>query len=363
MKRSAELPESNTRLLEFLQDSRDAIWSVDTDLQLIHFNSSCTNMMEKFYGTTVMFQTNVLQMPDEKSSAEWEEYYNKALMGEYFCVEMKLMDNAEEYYYDICFNPVMINDNLEGVTVFARDITSRKKTERQLSYKVNELNTFMYRATHDLRSPLVSLMGLVHLAKEESGAEKPELSNYFEMIGKSVEKMDKLLVDLVSITNVSQGKLVVNKVDFEKMSADIIESLRHYPNFENITIRKIINENVIFYNDDKLLYSVLQNLIDNAIKYSRNEPGAKPQISIIVECGEQSAVINVIDNGVGIADKSKEKVFDMFYRASAKSAGTGLGLYIVKTAVEKMGGKISLTSVESEGTSVYITLPNFRNNS
>lgn len=355
-----EISDSKAKLLALLQNSSDPIWSVNKEFSVMDFNASCWGMMEKFYGTFISADMNVLRLSDNESFDEWQGHYNRALAGEYFSVEMKLMYKMEDYYYDVSFNPIIVNSQVEGVAVFARDITSRKQTERQLRYKVNELNTFMYKATHDLRSPLVSLMGLVHLAKGDVEHRNPELANYFDMIGKSVSKMDKLLIDLVSITNVSQGKLLVNKVDFRKMSSDIIDSLNHYPNFDKIRIRQKFNDEVPFYNDDKLLYSVMQNLIDNAIKYRKVSSTTESLISIIVECTEQSAVINIIDNGIGIEDRSQEKVFDMFYRAASISSGTGLGLYIVKTAVEKMGGKISLASKESEGTSIYITLPNLK---
>ncbi|MCW3104959.1 MAG: hypothetical protein JWO09_3399 [Bacteroidetes bacterium] len=355
-----EISDSKAKLLALLQNSSDPIWSVNRDLSVMDFNASCSAMLSKFYGSSISISMNVLELSDSHSLDEWQRHYIRALSGEYFSMEMKLMYKMEDHYYDVSFNPILINARVEGVAVFARDITSRKKAERQLRYKVNELNTFMYKATHDLRAPLVSLMGLVHLAKGEAEVNNPGLANYFDMIGKSVNKMDKLLIDLVSITNVSQGKLMVNKVDFAKMTDDIMDSLSHYPNFDKIRVRKKFNADVPFYNDDKLLYSVMQNLIDNAIKYRRVSGSVESVISVIVECSEQSAVINIIDNGIGIEGHSQEKVFDMFYRAATISSGTGLGLYIVKTAVEKMGGKISLASKESEGTSIYITLPNLK---
>jgi PAS domain S-box-containing protein len=357
-KAQREISDSKAKLLALLHNSSDAIWSVNRELKLSDFNTSCKYMMEKFYHSAVFSEMSVERMSDRDTWPEWEEQYQRALEGESFSKEMKLVDGPEYHYYDVSFNPVVVNQRVEGVAVFARDITARKKTEKQLSYKVNELNTFMYKATHDLRSPLVSLMGLVDLAKSEMAADAPELKKYFEMIGKSVSKMDKLLIDLVGITNVSQGKLQINKVDFGKMTTDIIDSLGHHPNFECISIRKVINDDIPFYSDDKLLYSVMQNLIDNAIKYRKTGSSTISTISIIIECSAQSTAINIIDNGIGIADNSQEKVFDMFYRAASISSGTGLGLYIVKTAVEKMNGKISLASKESEGTSVYITLPN-----
>jgi PAS domain S-box-containing protein len=356
-KAQREITDSKAKLVALIQNSSDPIWSVNKDLQLIDYNNSCIDVMQKYFGANVSFRMNALEMTSSSFTVEWKANYLRALTGEYFSEEISLSKGTEEQYFDVSFNPVIVNDSVEGVAVFARDITSRKKTEKQLGYKVNELNTFMYKATHDLRSPLVSLMGLTRLAKEEASEECEQLSQYFDMIGTSVLKMDQLLVDLVGITNVSQGQLQVKQVDFTKMVADITDSLRHYPDFGTISIRKVINESNAFYNDEKLLYSIMQNLIDNAIKYRKNSEEVKSTISIMVECSGNSASINIIDNGTGIEEAYCDKVFDMFYRASTTAPGTGLGLYIVKTAVEKMKGKISLASKTSEGTSVYITLP------
>jgi signal transduction histidine kinase len=183
---------------------------------------------------------------------------------------------------------------------------------------------------------------------------------YFDLIGKSVVKMDRLLIDLVSITNLAQGELQVGWIDFNKITQDIMLSLGHYPNFGTIRINNNMTTPFPFYGDESLLNSVMQNLIDNAVKYRKVDDHIQSFISIDITCDEKQVLIRIIDNGIGIAEKSLGKVFDMFYRGVSISHGTGLGLYIVKTAVEKMKGTISLQSIEGEGTSVYITLPNLK---
>ncbi len=234
-----------------------------------------------------------------------------------------------------------------------------EENEKKLEYKVNQLNTFMYKATHDLRSPLVSLMGLIEVAGSEA-VNNPVLKEYFEMIHKSTGNMEKLLLDLVSVTNLAQGKLTVNRIYFNEMIAAVLDSLNHYPDFNKIVISKNISEEAPFHNDDKLLHSILQNLIDNSVKYRKHNSAEPSEIKIVVETNRQSLIINVSDNGIGIPVKAQEKVFEMFYRATSAASGSGLGLHIVKTSVEKMGGKITLRSTETTGTSVYITLPNLQ---
>lgn len=355
VKAEDELHQQQQMLQGLMKNSIDPIWSVNKDLTLLDFNASCSYMTNYFYKKEVSAGMNALLMSDDESREEWKECYMRTLSGEYFSKEIKLRSRLEDHYYEVSFNPIILNDQVNGIAVFARDITAHKKIENQLSYKVNELNSFMYKATHDLRSPLVSLMGLVQLAEDET-TENITLKQYFDMIGKSVSKMDKLLVDLVSITNVSQGKLSLGRIDFNKMTGDIIESLSHYPNFNHISMTINIDEDIELYTDDKLLYSVMQNLIDNAIKYSK--PGGDSSVEIVVSSSENGVKISISDNGIGIPEMAREKVFDMFYRASTTASGTGLGLYIVKSAVVKMSGKISLSSSEAGGTQMQVTLPN-----
>ncbi|MCW3084706.1 MAG: arcB [Bacteroidetes bacterium] len=234
-----------------------------------------------------------------------------------------------------------------------------EENEKKLEYKVNQLNAFMYQASHDLRSPLVSLKGLIEVAENEVG-NNPVLKEYFRMIDKSTGNMEKLLLDLVSITNLAQGSLTSNRICFNEMIAGVLDSLKHYPDFNKIVISKDIHEDIPFYNDDKLLHSVLQNLIDNAVKYRKVDAARSSEIKITIETNRQSVIINISDNGIGIPAKAQEKVFEMFYRATSAASGSGLGLHIVKTSVEKMGGKITLRSSETGGTSVYVTLPNLQ---
>lgn len=231
------------------------------------------------------------------------------------------------------------------------------ENEQRLNKKVEELNSFMYKATHDLRSPLASVIGLVHIAESEAG--DPEaLRSYFKMIHKSMNSMEKLLLDLVSITYVSQSALKPEKIGFDAITGDILDALSHYPDFEKIVVSRNISEKAVFYSDRRLLYSVLQNLIDNAIKYRRMNDSIIPKLVITIESSIESVIINICDNGIGIPPKAHEKVFDMFYRATSVASGTGLGLYIVKGSVEKMKGRVLLKNLVSGGTSIYVTLPN-----
>lgn len=344
-----------------ISNSDSPIWSVNRQFKIMRFNEACRGMFKKFYDSNIDLKKNFLSFTDTLSKNEWRNNFQKALKGEIYSKEMIFMHAGEEFYFDITFNPIIVDAKVEGVAVFAKDVSSYRNTEKQLNYKVNELNAFVFKVTHDLRSPLASLKGLISLAKNELDNNSGNLSNYFDMIGRSTEKMDKILVDLLGITLVSNGQLQIAKIDFDKMISEIIDSLAHFPDFESIKIKTNVKQNQAFFSDERMLYSIMQNVIDNAVKYRRKELGRNSHIRINIECNDQSAVISIVDNGIGIPEGYQKKVFDMFYRAADTSFGTGLGLYIVKTSVEKMNGKISLTSKENNGTAIQIILPNLKN--
>ncbi len=349
------MDEVKYRLL--VENSSDSFWAIDENYKLTSFNNSFFESSKLFYGVSPFIGMSVMDFLNSNNKTNWLPLYNRVLKGEFFSEEIIEHTLGLQLCFDVSFNPITVNSVICGAAIFSKDITARKNIEQQLEYKVNELNTFVYKATHDLRSPLVSVIGLVQLVKQETALS--EIQNYIDMIGQSVQKMDHLLIDLVKIVNVSQGQLAKDKIDFVWIVDEVLDSLAFRPEFSKIIFRKHYNVDIDYYGDSGLMNSILQNIIDNAIKYKKKEDEPEPMIIIAIDVDASQVKIGITDNGIGIQEGLVEKVFDMFYRATSASDGTGLGLYIVKTAVEKMGGKINLSSVYDKGTSVSIVIPNF----
>lgn len=359
-KAETELLKYKARIDALLKNSSDAIWSIDKNFRLISFNNSFFESLKLFYDTSAFIGMPVLNHLNAKNKARWNEFYNDALKGEHFTAEIMETGLGQELCFEVSFNPIFIDSAITGVAVFSRDITARKSIEHQLEYKINELNTFIYKASHDLRSPLVSVIGLVELAKNEKNIY--DLTKYIEMIGSSVTKMDDLLIDLVKIVNVAQGKLNNDIIEFDWMIDEILKSLAYRPGFSDIIVRKHLNIDAPYFGDSALIYSILQNIIDNSIKYKKNDNIIEHIIIITIDVSSFQVKISITDNGIGIQEETIDKVFDMFYRGTSQATGTGLGLYIVKTSVEKMGGKITLSSIIGKGTTVNIVIPNSTSN-
>jgi signal transduction histidine kinase len=241
-----------------------------------------------------------------------------------------------------------------SITAIFTDITVLKKTERDLVYKNRELDTFVYKASHDLKAPLSSLMGLVDIARGE--LKETSAQQYLSLIERTVQKMDDVLQGLLEVTWIKQGALDPMEIHLQDLVQTILRSIEHAPGYDTVSFQMEIPDRYHVVSDVKMLNSILQNLIFNAVKYHREE-GETKWVAIKVVDFPRHARISIQDNGPGIPSSAQERLFDMFYRASNKSKGSGLGLYIVKTSIEKMGGTVVLKSEEGVGTEFVVELP------
>ncbi len=236
----------------------------------------------------------------------------------------------------------------------SEEINDHVKTAALLRQTNKELDTYVYKATHDLRGPLSSTLGVVNLMMEE--VKDPTSIKYTKLIKESTERLDSILLDLLEVSTVKHSTLKYSVINFNKMITDIYDSLKNRSG-TNIECNLELNSSEKFYSDTTILKSIFQNLIDNAIKYHKNGI-QKPFVSITVSSHKSGVNIVVADNGYGIQANVIDRIFDMFYRANEDSQGTGLGLYIVKTSIERLGGNIKVKSTENKGTTFTLFIPN-----
>ncbi|MDH5365820.1 MAG: PAS domain S-box protein [Cyclobacteriaceae bacterium] len=235
------------------------------------------------------------------------------------------------------------------------DITDRKKAVLELK-KVNfELDNFVYHASHDLRSPLSSMLGLLNIYKQETDAVVQEECIY--RIEKSVKRLDDFIGDLLSISRNDRVNDPYIPINF---LVEISESLNSYfsgINMKRIDIHVRVRQPIPFVSDLTRVRAILNNIIFNAIKYRDLE---KPLsiIQIDVEVNKKEALLRVEDNGLGIDKNKINKIFDMFYQAHEESKGSGLGLYIVKNVAEKLSGSIEVKTEKNKGSTFSVVLPN-----
>jgi signal transduction histidine kinase len=225
--------------------------------------------------------------------------------------------------------------------------------------KINkELDSFVYSVSHNLRAPLMSVLGLLDLAKNENQATNESLDQYFSMMESSIHKLDETVKEILDYSRNARQNIMVEQIDLRKIIDDHFDKMQFMPGSQDIERQINVKEQSPYYSDRYRLSVIVNNLVSNAIKYyDSNKDNPYIRISILVD--PVKAVVEFQDNGIGIAEEYLEKVFDMFFRGTEKNKGAGLGLYIVKEAVEKLKGKIDIKSRLGQGTTFTLELPNF----
>jgi signal transduction histidine kinase len=215
-----------------------------------------------------------------------------------------------------------------------------------------ELDTFFYRISHDLKGPIASMLGLSSLAKKDIQEEPAR--TYLEKQHLQAERLNNIISGLIQLTKLNDAALQKEKINFHKLIDDCICSLSHLPEFPRIAFHKEIESNLNFDSEWTLLNAIFQNLIENGIKYSNHD---HPFVSIKVWSEDGGVTICVSDNGQGISIEHQSKIFEMFYRATHQSRGTGLGLYILKRSVDRLKGRIDIQSQPGLGSTFTVKLP------
>ncbi len=221
----------------------------------------------------------------------------------------------------------------------------------------SEMNQFVYSLSHELRGPLMSISGVSKLAKLE--VKDPQALEYFEMIDSATVKLDDYIYKMLDFYRSTKIDHKVTSVNFKEIVKQQMEAYHAKFDLSNFQLDIQVNQEHEFFSDDAKIRVILNNLFSNSVQFQKPEPGPR-NISLTVDVMEDSVMICVEDNGIGIDEKHHPEVFNLFMRATQKNVGVGLGLYMVKEAVEQMGGKIKLESALDEGTSIMITLPNMK---
>ncbi|MDW7690374.1 HAMP domain-containing sensor histidine kinase [Flammeovirgaceae bacterium SG7u.111] len=247
---------------------------------------------------------------------------------------------------------------LERKAIELENFESKKQLQEQnlALRKVNdELDMFVYRTSHDLRAPLSSLLGLINISRGEYNSEE-SLGYYLDLMQKSVNKLDNYISDILDYSQNTRLRVRKNEINFHTLIEEILDGQKYQDPFQQVEIELDIQHPTAFFTDQKRLQIILNNIVSNAFRFRKtNEPHQKIQIKFHVK--NNTAFIEISDNGQGIEQNRINKIFEMFYRGAENSKGSGLGLYIVKEAVNKIGGTIAVDSEVNHGSTFKLEIP------
>lgn len=266
--------------------------------------------------------------------------------------------NSAPRYWDVVKVPLLENGQVMGVHMLARDITEKVKSQENMFQQNRDLQQFTYIVSHNLRAPLANALGLANLlGAEESGS--PYSQEMHAHLQANLQQLDQVLRDMNTILAVreQQGREVPEAVSLAEVVHQVAEGL-HEPLVQaGGTIEVQIPEDLHIHANRSFLHSIFFNLLSNALKYRAN---GRP-LRVLVHATRDAAgakTIEVADNGSGFdQERAGANVFKLYQRFHPHHAGRGVGLYLVKTHIESLGGHIDVQSKVDEGTRFTIFLP------
>lgn len=358
-----QLLENQNRLSSIMSNIPGAVFKCKNDPNwTMEFISDGVKQLTGYEGDDLLYNKVLsyqkLIHPDDRARL-WEEVQGVTDSGTYL-VEYRIITKEGKIKW-VWEQGRLINNggfagSLEGVII---DITERKdfeealkKSESELKKTNSELEAYIYKASHDLRGPLASIIGLTMVAEMEIKDE--QTMQFIKLIRNRTERLNDTLTNLLDLAKIKQKVLEPEHISAESLVNEIIKNLTNKSGLSNIEFHKNLPFKE-FYHDPFILTCILYNLIENSIDFKQSVDS--PRISISMSNEADGIRIDIEDNGIGIGDDIRDKIFTMFYRGHDKSTGSGLGLYIVKTSVDKVGGTIAVKSEPNKGSRFSIFLP------
>lgn len=342
---SKELVLSELRFQNLTKSISDIFFAIDRELKITFWNAIAEKEFNRKVSIGVELYTLFPEWVDEDITTAIQEALrtNQPHSFKLKC----FIDNKVEYFEGT------VSSSGDGASVLLRKVTERHLNRKKLEKLNNELEILLYRISHDLKGPVTSVIGLLNVMKIAPDFDKVHFIN---MMTQRMNHLEKTLKVLRNVANIKYGNFEREDINVRKAILEIIEMISVNGISDNVKINFRSDERARYHGDILLFHSIIQNLIENAIKYGADAQG-KVQIEIVAEYVDDHVFIRISDKGKGIPEHMHEDIFQMFYRGDEKSDGTGMGLYIVKHGLEKINGKIELDAEYKKGTRFRVTIP------
>lgn len=355
---------SKKNLDALINNTSDLIWSIDQDFRMLSANKAFCEQIKILFGVEPETGQRIADPDsDDQLQRSWVNYYRRALSGEYFTITNEVADEESKKYFDVSFNPIY-NDEGEtiGVGCFARNVTERKNFEEErnqlikgLIAQTKSLEEFGYVTSHKMRAPVANILGLINILNKDSikDEENLQIIQYLESAGKN---LDETIHDLTYVLDMQRlGHEVKEEVNLEEAVKQVKRALK--PALKETGA--IVNYNFLkvktIYAIKSYIHNILLNMISNSLTY--RSPDRKPVITIKSFMEREHVCFTVEDNGLGIdLDRYKDQLFQLYKRFHSHTVGRGVGLYLVKSQVEAMGGAIEVESRINHGAIFKVSL-------
>lgn len=335
-----KLGKSEERYRMLAESIKDMFFATDRDLICTFWNGTAekiTNIKAADAIGRHLFDV----LPVAKSSPIKEKIETSIATMEHSTIEIEYVIESSKHFYEVTIYP-----SVDMHSIMVKDITDTKRIARQLKSVNEELETFIYRVSHDIRGPLASMQGIVNLAQTEQFP--PLAEDFFGRVGQMTGRMDSIIRDLQDVVKIKQENAELTSTTMQEVWRQTRQKFGknsryfHFEIMEGTDAAQMIT-------DQKLLSLALQRILNNALTFKH--PARDPAVTIhYSKVNSKYSQLVISDNGAGIPEEQMDKIFKMFYRGSEQSTGSGLGLYLAQSAINKLGGSIYATSVPGEGS-------------
>ncbi|WP_100614796.1 PAS domain S-box protein [Confluentibacter citreus] len=379
------LRESEKKYRQIVETAQEGIWVIDEHNITTFVNNKLCDILG-FSKDEMMGKDIYFFMDDDTKPVAAQLMQNKK-NGYADQKEFKYISKSgKDVWTHLSSNPLFNEAGIyKGRLAMVTDITERKNTDEKLGNLIKELahqnqenerkaaelcqsnkelvktnkelDSFVYSVSHDLRSPLTSILGLVSFIEEDS--KEPDTIEQVKMIRTSINRLDGFIKNILNYSQNNRTELEIQNIHLKKTIHDVVESVHNMKEADGISFKIDIKEQHPFYSDWQRFNTVVENLVSNAIKY-HSEAISGRYIKLTGTSNKEELKLSISDNGMGIAPEFHDKIFEMFYRLPGNTIGSGIGLYIVKETVDKMHGTIEIESKKGVGTTFNITLKNLK---
>jgi PAS domain S-box-containing protein len=359
--------EFYSQVIDSLQDY--SIFTVDTELVINSWNSGATTIFQ--YETDEIIGEKfeiIFTEEDRKTGAPALEIETASKNGRAVDNKWHIRKDGSKFYaYGLVFPLLGINGELLGYVKILRDLTERKKSEDSISKHVKELQelnthkeSVLAILSHDLRSPLAAIISTAEYLKLNYEKMKPStVKEMLDLLHKSTKEELNMLDYLVEWARIKYAADVFapTKIKLADYVKKVFDTLNESASIKTINLHHDIHENTNVFADGKMVLSILQNIVSNALKHT----GAGGDIIVTTKKKEDKIIVEIKDTGIGMTKEIQEKLFtpqaSSLSKAREEDKGAGIGLLLVKGFLEKNGGEIWVESIVGEGSSFYFTLP------
>jgi len=360
---SMQAVESEQKLAALFEGSSQIISLFDKDSRFVWYNKASYDKSIFLFGKFIKIGDRFDQYLKEENRAGFNVSFQKVLQGEIVSYTREYVYEDKPFFLEIMLQPVYQNNELVGVSLIGNNHTERKEYEtrlelanKELVQQNEQLNQYSYIISHNLRAPIVTLLGLISIFNQVKN-NLEEADEVVAHITKSANHLDTVIKDLNNVLAVSDQKSVMISVDLDAEFDAVRFLLKNEIDHSKAVIEYDFSKCPVVHSIKSYIHSILYNLLSNAVKYSKQN--VIPQITVRSYTDDSEFLcIEFSDNGIGVdLDKFKDKIFGFYKRFHSHVEGKGLGLHLIKKQVDALGGRIEVDSIVGKGSTFRVWLP------